>query len=70
MYNSRKKPMDEIPEEVTAIWSCTNEKCNGWMRDNFAFSTEPTCPQCQSVMEKGERKLAVLVNTSPLQTKS
>ncbi|WP_274648643.1 cold-shock protein [Paenibacillus humicola] len=65
MYNSRKKPMEEIAEEMTAIWSCTNETCNGWMRDNFSFSSNPTCPQCQSPMEKGEKKLAVLVNTNP-----
>lgn len=69
MYNSRKKPMDEVVEEVTTIWSCTNDKCNGWMRDNFSFSIEPTCPQCQSAMEKSEKKLAVLVNTSPNQGK-
>ncbi|MCG7408731.1 cold-shock protein [Paenibacillus sp. ACRRX] len=69
MYNSRKKPQDDIPEEITPIWSCTSESCNGWMRDNFSFSTEPSCPQCQSPMVKGEKKLAVLVNTSPRQTK-
>lgn len=69
MYNSRKKPLEDIPEEMTAIWSCTNESCKGWMRDNFAFSSQPTCMLCQSVMVKSERKLAVLVNNSPNQTK-
>ncbi|TVX88121.1 cold-shock protein [Paenibacillus agilis] len=69
MYNSRKKPQDDIPEEITSIWACTSEDCKGWMRDNFVFSSEPTCVQCNSPMVKSERKLAVLVNTSPSQTK-
>jgi len=70
MYNSRKKPLEDIPEEITAIWSCTNDSCNGWMRDNFSFATEPVCPQCNSSMVKSEKKLTVLVNTSPNQSKS
>ncbi len=57
MYNSRKKPMDEIPEEITTVWNCASDTCNGWMRDNFAFSVEPTCPICGSAMVKGEKKL-------------
>ena len=69
MYNSRKRPLEELVEEVTSIWSCTSEGCKGWMRDNFSFSNEPTCPQCNSPMEKGERMLSVLVNTSPNQNK-
>ena len=69
MYNSRKRPLEDLPEEVTSIWSCTNEQCNGWMRDNFSFSNEPTCPQCQSAMVKSEKKLSILVNTSPNQSK-
>lgn len=35
-----KKVVEEIPQADTAIWSCTNEDCNGWMRDNFAFEQE------------------------------
>lgn len=70
MYNSRKKPLEDIPEEITAIWSCTNDSCNGWMRDNFSFAAEPVCPQCNSSMAKSEKKLTVLVNTSPNQSKS
>ncbi|UHA75111.1 cold-shock protein [Paenibacillus sp. 481] len=69
MYNSRKKPQDEMVEEVTSIWSCTNDECKGWMRDNFSFASEPTCPQCKSPMVKSEKKLTVLVNTSPNQSK-
>jgi hypothetical protein len=63
MY-SRKKTFEELPEEITAIWSCTQEGCNGWMRDNFAFAIEPTCPKCQSKMASGTKSLPTLVNTS------
>lgn len=70
MYNSRKKPMEEIPEEITVIWSCTSNTCNGWMRANFAFSARPTCSLCGSVMEKSEKKLVVLVNNACPSTKS
>jgi len=69
MYNSRKKPPEEILEEMTAIWSCSNEDCNGWMRDNFTLSIAPTCPRCQSEMVKGERMLETIVNTSSNQQK-
>ncbi len=62
MYYSRKKPED-IPHEVTAIWSCAQEGCNGWIRDNFAFEVVPTCHQCQSPMKKSMVELPVLINT-------
>lgn len=63
MY-SRKKSLEEIAEEMTDIWSCTNEECNGWMRDNFAFETVPTCRQCHSPMTKSTKMLPLLVNTN------
>lgn len=63
MY-SRKKPLEEIPEEMTAIWSCTNQDCNGWMRDNFAFEVVPTCVLCHAPMESDTRMLPQLVNTN------
>lgn len=65
MYNSRRKPLDEAEAVMTAIWSCTNETCKGWMRSNFSFSDQPVCPQCGSGMQKGEKKLQVVENTSP-----
>ncbi|MFD0711971.1 cold-shock protein [Paenibacillus sp. GCM10027626] len=61
MY-SRKKPLEEIPEEVTPIWSCTNDGCNGWMRDDFAFEAKPVCPLCSSSMVSGTKTLPALVN--------
>ncbi|RJE83869.1 hypothetical protein D3P07_23950 [Paenibacillus sp. 1011MAR3C5] len=69
MYYSRKRPMDDLPVELTAIWSCTNKKCNGWTRDNFVFLAQPVCVQCNSLMEKGEKMLAILENTSFNQSK-
>ncbi|MBB3113274.1 hypothetical protein FHS18_005377 [Paenibacillus phyllosphaerae] len=65
MYYSRKKLVEEVPMQDTAIWACTSESCNGWMRDDFAFAAEPTCPQCQSPMRSDMKNLPVLVNTSP-----
>ncbi|MFC5401441.1 cold-shock protein [Cohnella soli] len=70
MYSSRKKTVEELPEELTAIWSCSDDNCNGWMRDNFALSSTHQCPLCQSEMVKGERMLVALANTSPLHHKA
>ncbi|RRJ63619.1 cold-shock protein [Paenibacillus oralis] len=58
----RKKPLEEIPEENTPVWSCISEDCNGWMRDNFTFDYTPVCPLCSSEMEKGMRMLPQLKN--------
>lgn len=69
MYNSRKRPLVDTPEEISSIWSCTNDKCNGWIRDNFVLSLQPICPHCKSTMVKSEKKVSVLVNTCPNQVK-
>nr|WP_135547732.1 cold-shock protein [Paenibacillus cymbidii] len=69
MYHSRKRPLDDTPLEMTPVWSCSNENCKGWMRDNFSLSVAPVCPQCHSVMVKGERNLIALANTSHNQIK-
>ncbi|MBL0388239.1 cold-shock protein [Tumebacillus sp. ITR2] len=63
MYK-RGKAVEEVPEENTAIWSCTQESCKGWMRDNFAFEHVPTCPLCQHPMESGMRVLPLLANSN------
>jgi hypothetical protein len=47
-----RKPVEPIPEVETKIWSCTNEDCNGWMRDAFSFDETPECPLCKSEMER------------------
>jgi len=69
LYHSRKRPLEDLPEELTAIWSCPDENCRGWMRDNFVFSIVPVCSLCQSKMVKGEKMLTVVINTSPLQAR-
>lgn len=69
MYNSRKKPLEDAPTELTVIWSCSNENCKGWMRDNFAFLEAPICPQCHSKMIKDEKMLVVVENTSPVSSR-
>ncbi|SDG92686.1 Cold-inducible protein YdjO [Alteribacillus persepolensis] len=53
-FNQRK----EAPPEVeTNVWSCTNEGCSGWMRENFTFDNEPRCPLCDSDMKKDIKTL-------------
>ncbi|MUT66573.1 cold-shock protein [Paenibacillus sp. NEAU-GSW1] len=65
MYN-RKKIQEEIPEVSTKIWSCENDDCNGWMRENFTFDSSPTCLLCNSPMTIGERMLPQIVNTNDI----
>ncbi|WP_150272683.1 MULTISPECIES: cold-shock protein [Paenibacillus] len=62
--NYRKKPLEEIPEVDTAIWSCTNDGCNGWMRDNFVFEETPVCPLCHAPMVRSTKMLPQLLNSS------
>lgn len=69
LYYSRKRPLEELPEEITAIWTCPGENCKGWMRDNFTFSIVPICPQCKAEMVRSEKMLAMIENTSPNQLK-
>lgn len=63
MY-SRKPTIEELPEAMTAIWTCIGESCNGWMRANFSFEDEPTCPYCHSEMVSGMKSLPILVNSN------
>lgn len=56
-YRGRKEP---VREEETTVWSCTNDSCLGWMRDAFTSEDNPTCPLCQSTMEKEKRVLPVI----------
>ncbi|MCI3927009.1 cold-shock protein [Paenibacillus sp. TRM 82003] len=60
MYYSRRRPIEDLPCEPTAIWSCEKEACNGWMRDNYSFEAIPTCSQCGSPMNRGTKSLPVL----------
>lgn len=63
MYN-RKKPLEEIPEEKTKVWTCVTDGCNSWMRDNFAFDHVPTCLMCHAPMVVGEKMLPALNNSN------
>jgi len=53
-------PKEPVPEVDTDVWSCTNEDCQGWMRDSYSFEEIPKCPLCQSEMEKEVRVLPEL----------
>lgn len=63
MSYSWNKPLENLPEEMTAIWSCTKEGCNGWIRDNFSFKDVPICSQCQSSMVSSSKVLPILVSS-------
>ncbi|MDP4096236.1 cold-shock protein [Paenibacillus sp. P96] len=51
---------EPVPEENTEVWSCTNNDCNGWMRRDFTFNGEPSCPLCDSSMNQEVRMLPIL----------
>ncbi|UJF32919.1 cold-shock protein [Paenibacillus hexagrammi] len=63
MYFS-KKTIEPVPEEETAVWTCSTEQCSCWMRDNFSFDESPVCPICSATMVKDTRLLPALSNTS------
>lgn len=63
MYFS-KKNKEAVEEEETSVWTCSNESCSCWMRDNFSFKESPTCPICSSVMEKDVKTLPALHNSN------
>lgn len=58
----RKKQDEELVKESTAVWTCEQEDCKGWMRDNFSFEDEPKCPICSSSMKRDTKMLPVLAN--------
>ncbi|HEX7057432.1 MAG TPA: cold-shock protein [Bacilli bacterium] len=57
-----KKQVEAVPEADTAIWTCTTEGCNGWMRADYTFDNVPTCPLCHGAMANEIRRLPVLQN--------
>ncbi|WP_138419508.1 cold-shock protein [Aquibacillus sediminis] len=54
-YNNQRK--EPAPEVNTVVWTCTNDDCSGWMREDYSFDKEPHCPLCQSEMVKEEKTL-------------
>ncbi|XEC97770.1 cold-shock protein [Paenibacillus tarimensis] len=55
-----KKQVEPIPEEQTAIWTCSKDGCGCWMRSDFSFQAEPVCPICNSAMSEDMKLLPVL----------
>jgi hypothetical protein len=62
--NYYKRSLEDIPKEDTAIWTCTQKGCKGWMRDNFAFDSEPACRLCNSPMVREMKVLPQLLNSN------
>jgi hypothetical protein len=58
--NFSRKPVVPIPEELTVVWKCSQDGCNGWMRDKFSFANKPLCPLCSSAMEKDTKMLPIV----------
>jgi len=63
MAYSWNKPLENLPEEMTTIWSCPGIDCKGWTRDNFSFNENPVCPICKTAMLRSEKLLPILVTT-------
>lgn len=57
------KPLENLPEEMTILWSCSQDACKSWIRDSFSFKDNPICPMCKSVMVRSEKILPILVTT-------
>jgi len=55
--------MEDLPKELTTIWSCTKEGCNGWIRASYSFEAIPVCAQCQSPMVRSMKVLPKLVSS-------
>lgn len=63
MWKKRSIEEEHIPEPIdTNIWDCVSDICNTWMREDFCMELTPTCPSCQSPMQKESRLL------TPIQT--
>lgn len=56
--------MEDYPTEMTSVWTCTKEECNGWMRADYSFEDFPDCPQCHSPMVSSMKSLPVLVDST------
>lgn len=53
-------PKEPVKEVDTSVWACSNEECNGWMRESYSFREDPTCPLCDSQMKQETRVLPEL----------
>ncbi|WP_422664952.1 cold-shock protein [Aneurinibacillus uraniidurans] len=55
-----RQQLEEVPLFEIVVWSCENESCNGWMRQDYSFIAQPDCPLCQSRMNMENRMLPQL----------
>ncbi|HLR65639.1 MAG TPA: cold-shock protein [Virgibacillus sp.] len=53
-------PKEPVAEVDTKVWACTNDECQGWMRESYCFDSEPECPLCHSSMKQEIRVLPEL----------
>ncbi|MFC0299945.1 cold-shock protein [Virgibacillus soli] len=53
-------PKEPLPKVDTNVWACTNDDCNGWMRESLSFEKDPECPLCKSEMKQEVRVLPEL----------
>lgn len=56
----RRRPEEQVPQEETVIWTCTNDDCSCWSRDDFSSQDKTTCPICNSEMIQGTKVLPVI----------
>ncbi|MBN6188449.1 cold-shock protein [Aneurinibacillus sp. BA2021] len=55
-----KQQVEEVPLFEVNVWRCEKEECKGWMRQDYSFAVQPTCPFCQSDMVEEMRMLPQL----------
>ncbi|MCZ8520938.1 MULTISPECIES: cold-shock protein [Paenibacillus] len=63
MYNKRI-PLEDLPHTETKIWTCSQDGCKGWTRDNFTFEHAPVCHLCHSVMISSVKLLPLVANSN------
>ncbi|WNQ10987.1 cold-shock protein [Paenibacillus aurantius] len=63
MSYSWNKPLENLPEEMTIIWSCVEEECKSWIRDSFSFKEQPVCPLCKTSMISSVKILPILISS-------
>ncbi|MFB5268853.1 cold-inducible protein YdjO-related protein [Paenibacillus enshidis] len=58
-YPIRKSTTENMVEAV--VWNCSEQGCNGWMRQQFTLEKQPECPHCGSSMSL-DKKLVPSLN--------
>jgi len=55
-----KKNQEPAEMKETVVWTCSRESCTCWMREDYSFEDQPTCPICSAEMRKGTKMLPTL----------